>query len=66
MNKKARSAKRQTKQPFALPPAISEEIEDRRGDIAASMSWLYGLHSILKNQMKTLACHHRAGSSTEA
>jgi hypothetical protein len=50
VNKKARSAKRQTKAPFALPPAISEEIEDRRGDIAAAMSLLYGLHSILKNQ----------------
>src|ERR1700732_24374 len=50
MNKKARSAKRQTKQPFALPPAISEEIEDRRGDIAGAMALLWGLHSVLKNQ----------------
>ena len=50
MNKKARSAKRQTKQPFTLPPSISEEIEDRRGDIVGAMSLLYGLHSILKNQ----------------
>ena len=46
--KKARSAN-QTKA-SAIPAGIADEIEDRRGAIAAAMALLYGLHSVLKNQ----------------